>query len=164
MAINTFKSHVRRVIGESLGKIRERKLKHTDLNDPNRQKCYGRTYTERQLRILSGDLPWELVRQTEITIVMNKAKAMDDDENYKQAAMLRELKQNQDLISEILEENYFCFFICLLDRERFSAAGCSYLFICTFWWLQPHNRMQEAHQIAPQGSGHIRLSSLREVA
>lgn len=96
MAINTFKSHVKRVIGESIGQIRERKIKRTDPNDPNRQKCYGRTYTERQLRILSGDLPWEVARQTEITLVMNKAKAMDDDENYKQAAMLRELKQNQD--------------------------------------------------------------------
>ena len=130
MAINTFKSHVRRVIGESLGKIRERKLKHTDLNDPNRQKCYGRTYTERQLRILSGDLPWELVRQTEITIVMNKAKAMDDDENYKQAAMLRELKQNQDLISEILEENYFCFFIChLTGSGSLRQAALIFLFV-----------------------------------
>ena len=96
MAINTFKSHVRRVIGESIGKIRERKLKYTDPNDPNRQKCYGRTYTERQLRILSGDLPWEVGRQTEITLVMNKAKAMDDEENYKKAALLRELKLNQE--------------------------------------------------------------------
>ena len=30
------------------------------------------------------------------------------------------LKENQDLISEILEK-CFCFFICLLDRERFNA-------------------------------------------
>ena len=35
----------------------------------------------------------------------------------------------QDLISEILEENYFCFFICLLDREQFSLddrLSCNY--------------------------------------
>ena len=97
MAINTFKRHVSRVIGASFGKIpKERSLKHTDPNDPNRVKNYGRTYTERQLRILSGDLPWEIVKQTEITIVMNKAKAMGDDENHKKAAILRELKQNQE--------------------------------------------------------------------
>ena len=29
------------------------------------------------------------------------------------------MKENQDLIFEILEKT-FCFFICLLDRERFS--------------------------------------------
>lgn len=33
------------------------------------------------------------------------------------------LKENQDPISETLVENYFYFFICLLDRKR-SAAGC----------------------------------------
>ena len=97
MAINTFKSHVRRVIGESFGKIpKERLLKRTDPNDPNRVKNYGRTYTERQLRILSGDLPWEIAKQTEITIIMRKAEAMDDDENFKKAALLRELKLNQE--------------------------------------------------------------------
>lgn len=96
MAINTFKRHTKRVIGASFGEPPERKLKRTDSNDPNRVKNYGSTYTERQLRILSGDLPWEVVRQTEITIVMNKAKAMDDDVNYKQAALLRELKLRQE--------------------------------------------------------------------
>ena len=29
------------------------------------------------------------------------------------------IKENQDLISEILEKT-FCFFVCLLDRERFT--------------------------------------------
>lgn len=96
MAINTFKRHTKRVIGASFGESPERKLKRTDPNDPNRVKNYGSTYTERQLRILTGDLPWEVVRQTEITIVMNKAKAMDDDVNYKQAALLRELKLRQE--------------------------------------------------------------------
>ena len=31
------------------------------------------------------------------------------------------MKENQDLIFEILEET-FCFFICLLDRERFITG------------------------------------------
>jgi len=31
------------------------------------------------------------------------------------------IKENQDLISEILEKT-FCFFFCLLDRERFIFA------------------------------------------
>ena len=96
MAINTFKRHVTRVARASFGRHPERKLKHSNPNDPNRVKNYGSTYTERQLRILSGDLPWEVVRQTEITIVMNKARAMDDEENYKQAALLRELKLRQE--------------------------------------------------------------------
>ena len=33
------------------------------------------------------------------------------------------LKENQDLIPEILEKTIFCFFICLLDRERFIVAA-----------------------------------------
>lgn len=75
MAINTFKSHVRRVVGESFGKPpKERLLKRTNPDDPNRKKSYGRTYTDRQLRILSGDLPWEVVPQHEITLLMNKAQ------------------------------------------------------------------------------------------
>lgn len=96
MAINTFKSHVRRVIGQSNGRTaKERKLKRTAFYD-NDKNNYGTTYTERQLRILSGELPWEVVPQHEITLLMNKAQAMEDDENYKHAAMLRELKQGQD--------------------------------------------------------------------
>lgn len=96
MAINTFKRHTKRVIGASFGESPERKLKRTDPNDPNRVKNYGRTYTERQLRLLSGDLPWKIVKQTEITIIMRKAEAMDDEENYKKAALLRELKLRQE--------------------------------------------------------------------
>lgn len=97
MAINTFKRHARRVVGESFGKpLKERMLKRTDPNDPNRQKNYGSKYTDRQLRILSGDLPWELVPQHEITLLMNKARAMEDDEGYRQAALLRELKLKQE--------------------------------------------------------------------
>lgn len=96
MAINTFKRHTKRVIGASFGESPERKLKRTDPNDPNRVKNYGSTYTERQLRILSGDLPWEVVRLTEITIVMRKAKAMGDDEGFKEAALLQEMKLGQD--------------------------------------------------------------------
>ena len=29
-------------------------------------------------------------------------------------------KFSEGPISEILEENYFCFFVCLLDREQFK--------------------------------------------
>ena len=83
------------VIGESKP-TKERPLKRTDPNDPNRVKNYGTTYTERQLRILSGDLPWELVPQREITLLMRKAKAMGDDEGFKQAALLQEMKMGQD--------------------------------------------------------------------
>ena len=32
------------------------------------------------------------------------------------------MKENQDLIFEILEKT-FCFFICLLDRERFKKGS-----------------------------------------
>lgn len=84
MAVNTFKSHVRRVIGESFGKNeKERRLKRTDPCDPNREKYYGNTYTDRQLRILSGDLPWEVVPMHEITLLMNKAKAMGDTQHFR---------------------------------------------------------------------------------
>lgn len=34
------------------------------------------------------------------------------------------MKENQDLIFEILEKT-FCFFICLLDRERFISRSAS---------------------------------------
>ena len=83
------------VIGESKP-TKERPLKRTDPNDPNRVKNYGTTYTDRQLRILSGDLPWEVVPQREITVLMQKAKAIGDEEGFKQAALLQELKLGQD--------------------------------------------------------------------
>lgn len=68
MAINTFKSHVRRVVGQSNGRsAKERKLKRAALYD-NDKNNYGTTYTERQLRILSGELPWEVVPQHEICL------------------------------------------------------------------------------------------------
>ena len=34
------------------------------------------------------------------------------------------MKENQDLIFEILEKT-FCFFICLLDRERFRKPAAA---------------------------------------
>ena len=35
-------------------------------------------------------------------------------------------------ISETLVENYFCFFICLLDRERFILWDAGFVFICLY--------------------------------
>ena len=50
-----------------------------------------------------------------------RKKQMAREMEEKTAAFDAQLeKENQDRISEILEKPYFCFFICLLDRERFN--------------------------------------------
>ena len=96
MAINTFKRHAKRVIGKSYGENPERRLKYTDPNDPDRKKRYGTTYTDRQLRILSGALSWEDVPMREITFIVNKAQQMNDQDTYEIAKKLQDFKAGKD--------------------------------------------------------------------
>lgn len=75
---------------------KEKKLKKRSFSvDPDREKLYGSTYTERQNRILSGDLPWEIVPTREISLLINKTKQLGDMELYEKAVTLRELKKSQ---------------------------------------------------------------------
>jgi len=56
---------------------------------------YGTKYTEKQLMLLSGEIPWETTRLTEITILMRKAEQLGDMENYEKTKRLHQLKKNQ---------------------------------------------------------------------
>ncbi len=72
------------------------KLHYKEPDNPNRKKHYGATYTDRQLQILYGELPWETVPLHEISLLVNKAKSLDDNENYERARKLQALKRTQD--------------------------------------------------------------------
>ena len=67
------------------------------LDDPNHPKNYGSTYTERQLKILSGEIPWEVVRFNQLTLLANKAQAMGDDESHKIVLQMIECKKTQEV-------------------------------------------------------------------
>lgn len=84
---------VRRVVGQSKP-VHERRMKRSNFTATD-LKNYGTTYTERQLRILSGDLSWEIVPLHEISLIVNKAKQMNDTETYEKACLLQGLKKNQ---------------------------------------------------------------------
>ena len=53
------------------------------------------------------------------------------------------MKENQDLISEILEKT-FCFFFCLLDRERFRTGQLFLNHAITCYALPQQAAMVEA--------------------
>lgn len=66
-------------------------------DDPNYKKKYGKKYSEKQLMLLSGEIPWETTPINQITILMRKAEAMGDTENYEKAKRLHQLKSEQDV-------------------------------------------------------------------
>lgn len=43
-------------------------------DDPNYQKKYGKNYSEKQLMLLSGEVPWETTPINQITTLMRKAE------------------------------------------------------------------------------------------
>ena len=65
-------------------------------DDPDYKPSYGKTYTERQRRIVNEELPLSEVRINELTIIMNKAVSMGDIPTYETAKMLRNLKIHED--------------------------------------------------------------------
>ena len=71
------------------------RFRYKYLDDSNHPKNYGSTYTERQLKILSGEIPWEVVRFNQLTLLANKAQAMGDDESHKIVLQMIECKKNQ---------------------------------------------------------------------
>lgn len=64
-------------------------------DDPNYQKPYGTDYSEKQRKLLSGEVAWETTRLNEITRLLNKAVAFKDEEAIKKAQELRTLKVKQ---------------------------------------------------------------------
>lgn len=62
---------------------------------PQCGKNYGTRYTDRQLMILSGEIPWETTPLNQITLLVNKAESLGDVENYEKAKHLQQLKRKQ---------------------------------------------------------------------
>lgn len=61
-------------------------------DDPNYRPSYGKTYTERQLRIISEDLSVEEISNTELVKLMRKAETLEDNEVAEKVRRLHELK------------------------------------------------------------------------
>lgn len=72
---------------------------------PDYKKFYGSTYTERQLKILSGEIPWEVVRLNQLTLLANKAQAMGDDESHRIVLQLIECKKSQKVYTPQITAN-----------------------------------------------------------
>lgn len=49
-----------------------------DVYSNERQQSYGKTYTVRQQSILCGELPLDLVRLQELTLLVQKAESLQD--------------------------------------------------------------------------------------
>lgn len=71
-------------------------FKYKSLDDNPDNKYYGQTYTERQLQIINGDLPWEIVPINQISLLMNKAKSFSDWPVYEKVKWMREQKLLQE--------------------------------------------------------------------
>lgn len=51
---------------------------YVNKDDPNYRYNYGKKYTERQLKILNGIIPYQTVRSTDLYALMKKAEQMKD--------------------------------------------------------------------------------------
>lgn len=57
-------------------------------DDPDYHYNYGKTYTQRQIDILAGDILLNDVRINDLAILVNKAKQIGDIDTYEQAKEL----------------------------------------------------------------------------
>lgn len=65
-------------------------------DSPDYRPSYGKTYTERQLRILNEEIPLEEIRLNEITVIMRKAESLGDDEKLAIARVLYNVKTRKE--------------------------------------------------------------------
>ncbi len=61
-------------------------------DSPDYKPNYGKTFTERQLKILNEEIPLDQVRLQEIAVIKNKAEALGDDEKVEIAKTLYAFK------------------------------------------------------------------------
>ena len=65
-------------------------------DDPDYKFSYGTTYTERQLKILTGEIDIFSIKANEIKFIIKKAEGIGDCETCKKAKELYELRTHQE--------------------------------------------------------------------
>lgn len=66
-----------------------------DKNDPDYKRPCGKDYTERQRKLLSGEIEWQTTRLTDIRALLDKARLLNDTSAIKKAEELYALKVKQ---------------------------------------------------------------------
>ena len=87
----------RRVVGKSKkSKLDGRgQFNFVNTDDPNYKKPCGKTYSEKQLKLLTGEIPWETTPLQQLTVLLYKTEQLNDVAAYKTAKELRDLKLRQ---------------------------------------------------------------------
>ena len=78
-------------------------ISYVNKDSPDYVRAYPPEYTERQLKILTGEIPLKEVRMNEIAIIMNKARYNNDEGNLATAEYLHLLKQHPDEYKPMME-------------------------------------------------------------
>lgn len=65
-------------------------------DDPNYRYNYGTTYTERQMKILNGEIDIFTIKANEIKFIIKKAEGIGDCETCKKAEELYELRTHKE--------------------------------------------------------------------
>lgn len=72
-----------------------RHFRYQNRDDPNYRKACGKEYTPTQLKILSGDIPWEIVPLNQLSMLLYKAETFKDEEVYNKVKGMRDRKIEQ---------------------------------------------------------------------
>ena len=72
-----------------------RRLRYLNRDDPNYRKACGKEYTPTQLKILSGETPWEIVPLNQLSMLLYKAETFKDTEIYDKVKEMRDRKIKQ---------------------------------------------------------------------
>ena len=79
------------------------KISYEDKDSPDYVRAYPPEYTERQTKILSGEIPIDDIRLNELSIIINKAKYNNDEGNASTAEYLYLLKKHPDEYKPMME-------------------------------------------------------------
>lgn len=70
-------------------------IRFVNKDDPAYKKPCGKTYTEKQLKLLSGEIAWETTPLGQLTRLLYKAETLNDAEATAKAREMRDLKIKQ---------------------------------------------------------------------
>ena len=72
-----------------------RNFRYQNRDDPNYRKACGKEYTPTQLKILSGETPWEIVPLNQLTNLLYKAETFNDAKVYQKVKEMHDRKIEQ---------------------------------------------------------------------